>query len=36
MGRVAANIFALRAGKVVALTHYWERDRALADLGLAE
>ena len=34
MAQLAANIFTLRAGKVVALTIYWDRDRALADLGL--
>ena len=36
MAQLAANIFTLRAGKVVALTIYWDRDRALADLGLEE
>ena len=35
MAQLAANIFTLRADKVVALTIYWDRDRALADLGLA-
>jgi ketosteroid isomerase-like protein len=34
MRQVAANIFTLRAGKVVTLTMYWDRDHALADLGL--
>jgi ketosteroid isomerase-like protein len=34
MRQPGANIFTLRAGKVVALTIYWDRDRALADLGL--
>jgi ketosteroid isomerase-like protein len=36
MAQLAANIFTLRAGKVVALTIYWDRDRALTDLGLQE
>jgi ketosteroid isomerase-like protein len=34
MAQLAACIFTLRGGKVVALTIYWDRDRALADLGL--
>ena len=30
-----ANLFEIRAGKVVRLALYWEVDRAFADLGLA-
>ena len=31
----AANLFHLRGGRVTKLAFYWERKRALADLGLA-
>jgi hypothetical protein len=36
VGDRSANIFEVRGGKVVKLTIYAERERALADLGLEE